>query len=253
MKISIITPSFNQDKYIERTILSVLNQKGNFELEYIIIDGGSTDNTLNIIQKFKNDLIWVSEQDRGQSDAINKGFIMATGELLAWLNSDDTYEPNALSEIAEIYNNLKFQWCFGDCRIIDEHDQEIRKPITRYKIMESRRYSYRRLLSKDFISQPAVFFTKEIYQKIGPLDLNCIYSMDYDYWLRISKKYKPLYVNKFLANFRWHGESKNSSNFKLAAYETYLTAKRHASSKDRYPILRHYLHYKILSFLYRFL
>ena len=253
VKISIITPSFNQDKYIERTISSVLNQRGNFDLEYIIIDGGSTDNTLDIIQKYKKKLIWVSEKDRGQSDAINKGFNMASGDLLAWLNSDDTYEPDALAEVAKEYRKLKFKWCFGDCRIINEDDQEIRKLIARYKMMESRRYSFRRLLSKDFISQPAAFFTKEVFREIGPLDLNCEYSMDYDYWLRIGKKYDPYYINKFLAKFRWHGESKNSRNFKKAAYETYLTAKRHATSRDKYPILRHYLHYKTLSLLYRFL
>jgi glycosyltransferase involved in cell wall biosynthesis len=253
VKISIITPSFNQDKYIERTILSVLTQKGNFGLEYIIVDGGSTDNTLNIIQKYKDSLRWVSEKDQGQSDAINKGFNMASGELFAWLNSDDTYEPDALAEVAEGYKKFKFKWCFSDCRIIDENDQEIRKLITRYKIMESKQYSYRRLLSKDFISQPAVFFTREVYREIGPLDLNCEYSMDYDYWLRIGKKYNPHYINKFLADFRWHADSKNSRNFKEAAYETYLTAKRHSTTKDKYPIFRHYLHYTILRFLYRFL
>jgi glycosyltransferase involved in cell wall biosynthesis len=253
LKISIITPSFNQDKYIERTILSVLSQRGDFELEYIIIDGCSTDNSLSIIQKYNNSLTWVSEKDQGQSDAINKGLNMASGDLLAWLNSDDTYKPNALAEVTARYKNIKFKWCFGDCRIVDENDQEIRKFITRYKIMESRRYSFRRLLSKDFISQPAAFFTREVFREIGPLDLNCKYSMDYDYWLRIGKKYDPHYINTFLANFRWHAESKNSKNFKKASHETYLTAKRHATSQDKYPLFRHYLHYKTLSLAYRFL
>ncbi|MBW2021184.1 MAG: glycosyltransferase [Deltaproteobacteria bacterium] len=253
MKISVITPSFNQGKYIERTILSVINQRGSFELEYIIIDGGSTDNTLDLIKKYQDSLTWISETDRGQSDAINKGFNMATGDLFAWLNADDTYEENALSEVVERYREYRFKWCFGNCRNINEDDQEIRRLITRYKIAESKRYSYRRLLSKDFISQPAVFFTKDIYREIGPLDINCQYSMDYDYWLRIAKKYNPHYINKFLANFRWHGESKNSTNYKKAAYETYLTAKRHATTQDKYLILRHYLHYRMLSLVYRFL
>lgn len=253
MKISVVTPSFNQGKYIERTILSVLTQKGDFDLEYIIIDGGSTDNTLEIIQKYRKELLWLSEKDRGQSDAINKGFSVATGDTFAWLNSDDTYEPGALAEVAEMYKQFSFQWCFGNCRIIDEEDREIRRLITSYKISESKRYSCKRLLSKDFISQPAVFFTRNVYQEIGPLDLNCVYSMDYDYWLRIGKKYHPHYIDQFLANFRWHGQSKNSTNFKKAALETYLTAKKHATSQDKWPIIRHYLHYQTLSLLYRFL
>jgi len=253
MKISIITPSLNQGAFIERTILSVLSQKGDFELDYIIVDGGSTDNTLDIVRKYQENLTWISEKDQGQSDAINKGFNMATGELLAWLNSDDTYEPNALNEVVQRYKEYKYSWCFGNCRNINESDQEIRKIITWYKIIQSKRYSFQRLLSKDFIPQPATFFTREVFREIGPLDINCEYSMDYDYWLRIAKKYEPFYINKFLANFRWQAESKNSANYKKAAYETYLTAKRHGSPQDNYPILRHYLHYRTLCVLYRFL
>ena len=253
MKISIVTPSLNQGEFIERTILSVLSQTGAFDLEYIVVDGGSTDDSLEIIKKHEDKLRWVSEEDRGQSDAINKGFNMASGGILAWLNSDDTYEPDALSEVAEQYRKHRFKWCFGNCRNIDENDREIRRAITKYKIFESRRYSYKRLLSKDFISQPAVFFTRDVYQEVGPLDLNCHYSMDYDYWLRIGKKYSPVYINKFLANFRWQRGSKNSENFKKAAFETYLTAKRHATSRDVYPVFRHYIHYVILTLVYKFL
>ena len=253
MKISIVTPSLNQGEFIERTILSVLSQTGAFDLEYIVVDGGSTDDSLEIIKKHEDKLRWVSEEDRGQSDAINKGFNMASGGILAWLNSDDTYEPDALSEVAEQYRKHRFKWCFGNCRNIDENDREIRRAITKYKIFESRRYSYKRLLSKDFISQPAVFFTRDVYQEVGPLDLNCHYSMDYDYWLRIGKKYSPVYIDKFLANFRWQRGSKNSENYKQAALETYLTAKRHATSKERYPVFRHYIHYVILTLVYKFL
>ena len=253
MKISIVTPSLNQGKFIERTILSVLSQKGDFDLEYIIVDGGSTDNSLDIIRRYEHSLRWVSEKDQGQSDAINKGFEMASGDILAWLNSDDTYTSGALATVAEAYRQGPFKWCFGNCKNIDEQDREIRKLITRYKIFESKRYSCRRLLSKDFISQPAVFFTRNVYQEVGPLDVNCHYSMDYDCWLRIGKKYSPLYIDKFLANFRWQRGSKNSENYRMAALETYLTAKRHATSKERYPVFRHYIHYVMLRALYRLL
>ena len=253
MKISVVTPSFNQGKFIERTILSVLNQKGDFELDYIIMDGGSTDNTPDVVAKYRHRLRFVSEKDRGQSDAVNKGFEMASGELLGWLNSDDTYEPEALSIVAERYRHTRFRWCFGNCRNIDENDREIRRLITRYKLWESKKYSFRRLLSKDFISQPAVFFKKDVFKEIGPLDLNCRYSMDYDYWLRIGQKYDPLYIDEFLANFRWQAESKNSRNYDKAAFETYLTAKRHAGPNNKYPLFRHYLHYRSLCLLYRLL
>ena len=253
MKISIVTPSLNQGEFIERTIRSVLSQKGDFELEHIIVDGGSTDGTLNIVRKYEDRLTLISGRDRGQSDAINKGFGMASGDILAWLNSDDTYEPGALSEVAERYRKHEFEWCFGNCPNIDENDREIRSLITRYKMFESRRYSLKRLLSKDFISQPTVFFTKRVFQEVGPLDLDLEYTMDYDYWLRIGKRYSPIYINRFLANFRWQGESKNSRNYSKSAYEAYLVAKKHAAPADRYQVLRNYAHYITLSILYRFL
>jgi len=230
-----------------------LVQEGDFELDYIVVDGGSKDNTADIIKRYEHSLRWVSEKDQGQSDAINKGFQMASGDVLAWLNSDDTYNHGTLARVAQAYREEPFEWCFGNCKNIDEQDREIRKPITRYKIFESKRYSYRRLLSKDFISQPAVFFTRNVFQEVGPFDLNCNYSMDYDYWLRIGKKYSPVYINKFLANFRWQRGSKNSENYKRAAFETYLTARRHATSKERYPVFRHYIHYVTLRVLYRLL
>jgi len=253
MNISIITPSMNQGTFIERTIQSVLDQKGRFELEYIIMDGGSTDGTLDIVRRYEDRLTFISGKDQGQSDAINKGFTMASGDILAWLNSDDTYAPGALSEVVEQYRKTGFDWCFGNCRNIDAEDREIRKWITRYKMFESRRFSLSRLVSKDFISQPAVFFTKKAFQETGPLDLDLDYTMDYDYWLRLGKRCPPFYINRFLANFRWHNLSKNGANYRASALEAYRVAQKYSRPDDRFLIFRHYLHYRTLILLYRFL
>jgi glycosyltransferase involved in cell wall biosynthesis len=253
MKFSVVTPSLNQGAFVERTIRSVLQQKGDFDLEYIIIDGGSTDSTVDIVGKYRDRVRFISESDKGQSNAINKGFRIATGDVLAWLNSDDTYEPGALDTIANVFRNQDVAWCFGYCRIIDEHDKEIRRPITAYKIAQSRRCSFNRLLRRDFIPQPACFFSRDAYSKIGELDETLSYSMDYDYWLRLWKHYKPYPIYSYLANFRWHLKSKNGGAFSRAAYETYLTAKRHAPANARFDIFLHYIHFCMLRILYRFI
>ncbi|MBN1827530.1 MAG: glycosyltransferase [Deltaproteobacteria bacterium] len=251
IKISVVTPSFNQSQFIGRTIESVLNQQGAFELEYLVMDGGSTDGTLEILKSYEPRLRWKSEKDRGQSDAINKGFAAASGDILAWLNSDDAYEPGALDRVAETFKTADCQWCFGNCRIIDENDREIRKLVTRYKIFESRRYSYKRLLTKDFISQPAVFFSKKACHETGPLDLDTHYVMDYDYWLRLGQRYEPVFIDAFLADFRWHGGSKCGRNFAIAAREAFEKAKHYNTTGRLYPIVRHFIHYISLKILYR--
>ncbi|MCK5849731.1 MAG: glycosyltransferase [Kiritimatiellae bacterium] len=253
MKISIITPSFNQGTYIERTIQSVLSQNGDFHIEYIVIDGGSTDNTIDILRKYETKLKWISEPDSGQSDAINKGFAMASGDILAWLNSDDIYQPNALQHIADEYTKNPFTWCFGNCIVINENDTEIRRVITQYKKQQSRRYSYRRLIRRDFISQPATFFTRDAYKETGPIDINLTYSMDYDYWLRLGRNSPPRHIDINLSAFRWYQQSKNGAQYTKAAWETYLTARKHAAKNMRYDLFLHYWHYHILRLLYRFI
>ena len=121
MKISIITPSYNQAQFIERTILSVLNQDYK-DIEYIIMDGGSTDGTVEILKKYSDHIIWKSEKDNGQSDAINKGLKMATGDIVAYLNSDDTYQPGAFKEVATFFEkNPDKKWVYGKCLIINEN------------------------------------------------------------------------------------------------------------------------------------
>jgi len=254
MRISVITPSFNQGAFIERTISSVLGQEGDFELDYHIVDGGSTDQTIDVLRRYGSRLRWTSEPDRGQSDALNKGFSRASGEVLAWLNSDDVYEPGALARIAAEYRRSPFVWAFGDCRVIDEDDREIRQAITRYKAAQSRRYSYPRLLRRDFISQPAVFFSSAAYREVGEVDRSLHYSMDYDYWLRLGRIAVPRYLPGVMAGFRWHTRSKNGTSYRAAAWETLQTARHHArGAGEALDVAQHVLHFGALCVVYRFL
>jgi len=237
LKISIITPSYNQAEFIERTIQSVLNQKGNFELEYIVIDGKSTDGTLSILKKYEKRLKWISEKDQGQTDAINKGLRMATGEIVAFLNSDDTYISGTLQKVANLFQqNSQTMWTYGKCKIINENDQEILHFITKIKNFLLKHYSYFKLLCINFISQPATFWRHEAIQKIGLLDTKQHYVMDYEYWLRLGEKFTPKVINSDLANFRRYTTSKSGSGYRRQFWQEWLVAARY-SLKHWYGIL----------------
>lgn len=252
MKISIITPSYNQAQFIERTILSVLNQNYS-NLEYIIIDGGSTDGTVEILKKYSDRIIWKSEKDAGQSDAINKGLKIATGEIVAFLNSDDTYEPNTLQKISDFFeNNLEKKWVYGKCKIINENDQEIRRPITWYKNLLLKKYSYSKLLSENFISQPAVFWKREIHAELGYFNEQEHFCMDYEFWLRLGAKYPASVINDYLANFRYYANSKSGSVNKKQFQDELRLAKKFGTDYPLSIILHKVNYYKIV-FIYQFL
>ena len=119
MKISVVTPSLNQATFIGRTIESVFAQTGDFTVEYLVVDGGSTDGTLDVLERYRGELRTIVEKDDGQSDALNNGFSRTTGEVLCWLNSDDTFLPGALAQVAEAFRTTGRSWCFGQCRIVD--------------------------------------------------------------------------------------------------------------------------------------
>ena len=233
MQISIVTPSLNQGDYIERTITSVLNQKVDFDLEYWIIDGGSTDRTLNILKKkYQGKLQWISEKDRGQSHAVNKGFEQATGNIIGWINSDDMYEEGALQKVSEVFRNNPYcQWIIGRCRIIDADDRETRKVITSYKNKWMDRYHYNRLLVENFISQPAVFFRRSFLQEVGPLDESLHFTMDYDLWLRMGAKADPVVIPEYLASFRYHTVSKTKSQLEKSLAEVGQLCRRYARGR----------------------
>jgi glycosyltransferase involved in cell wall biosynthesis len=243
VKISIITPSFGQAGFIERTIESVRSQHGDFEVEHLVVDGGSTDGTVEILRRHEGHLRWLSEPDRGQSDAINKGFRMATGDVLAWLNSDDTYAPGALAAVSAALREPGPRWCFGECRIVDAHDREIRRAISGYKSWVSRRYSIRRLVGRDFIPQPATFFRRELLDTVGPIDEALHYAMDYDLWLRFARVSAPVFIPQPLASFRWHAGAKTGGGYRVGAWEAFGVARRHARRLERAALVQHLAHY----------
>jgi glycosyltransferase involved in cell wall biosynthesis len=201
--VSIITPSFNQARYIEATIRSVLTQDYP-RLEYIIVDGGSTDGTVDIINKYKSRVAWwVSEKDKGQTDAINKGFARATGEILAWINSDDTYEPGAVAAAVKyLQAHPEVGMVYGDCNFINEGGMVIGKFNSAQTNHSLIRQGY------VHIPQQTMFFRADLWKQVGPLDPSFYFAMDYDLWTRISALAEIKYVPQTWANFRLHTSGK---------------------------------------------
>jgi glycosyltransferase involved in cell wall biosynthesis len=203
MRVSIVTPSFNQARFLERTIQSVLNQTYD-DIEYIIIDGGSTDGSQDIIRRYEDRLAyWVSEKDKGQTDAINKGFSRANGAVMAWLNSDDTLEPQAVEQaIAALEENPTVGMVYGHGFFINTNDEKIGE-------FPSAQTDYRRLRrGYVHICQQAAFWRADLWRKVGPLDDSVYFAMDYDLWLRLAKEAPILYIHEHWANFRLHGDAK---------------------------------------------
>ncbi len=202
--VTIITPSYNQAPYLEDTILSVLMQDYP-NIEYFIVDGGSTDGSLEIIKKYANQIAgWVSEPDQGQTDAINKGFSMANGEVLAWINSDDTYYPHAVKEAVDfLSSHPDVGLVYGDTNFINSNG----RIIGRFNAQQT---SYRRLRRGGvYIPQQSSFFRAEVWKEVGPLDPDFYFAMDYDLWVRIAKEREIAYVPKLWANFRLHDDAKS--------------------------------------------
>ena len=233
--LSIVTPSFNHAEFIERTIQSVLDQ-GYPNLEYLVMDGGSTDGTAEILRRYGGRLRYVSEKDGGQADALNQGFSRTSGEIVAWLNSDDEYLPGAFDAVARFFAaNPSVEWVYGRCPIIDRQSRPQKALITAYKEFWQRRYSYRRLLIENFIPQPAVFFRRRLLDRVGPLDTGYHNAFDYHLWVRMGAVAAPAFLDRELACFRVIDESKTSSNFVRSFTEELDAARRVAAG--RHPVL----------------
>jgi len=215
-RVTVVTPSFNQGRYLEQTILSVLNQ--NYpNLEFIIMDGGSTDNSLEIIRKYGNYLThWESKHDDGQAAAIADGFRLASGDVLAYLNSDDMYLPGALRKVGEFFKEHELaQFMYGDCLIIDSQNKVIRRI---YPIDFNRDIF---LHDNAIIPQQAAFWRRDLYLRVGEIDRTLRFCMDYELWMRFMLAGTALVrVKDVLAAFRWHGDSK-TSRLQHILYEEY--------------------------------
>lgn len=202
-KISVITPSYNQAEFLERTICSVLDQHYP-NLEYIIVDGGSTDGSLDIIKKYADRLAyWISEPDKGQTDAINKGLKRATGEWVAWQNSDDIYYPGALAAVAKAVETCSdMDVVVGNINMIDRYDRVLRD--VRYATP-----SYGGMLAEGMIlTNQAAFWRRSVHSKIGWLNMGLHYGFDYEWFLRLTKACKGVHTNELWGGYRLHDATK---------------------------------------------
>lgn len=205
MRISIITPSYNQAAYLEKTILSIISQGYN-DLEYILIDGGSNDGSVEIIEKYKEHFaFWVSEKDEGQSHAINKGFEKATGDIITWINSDDQLTPNSLHRIAAEFEKDKSKEIFvvhGKTILFGNNMQEKEFGASKTDFLE------RSLAGLPF-PQPSSFFRKELIKKYGNLKQEFHFGMDYEFFVSVFLNEKSVYVDEIFSKYLYHNESKS--------------------------------------------
>ncbi|KQL48718.1 hypothetical protein AN963_02650 [Brevibacillus choshinensis] len=205
--VSIITPSYNQGKYIRETIESVLSQDYP-NIEFIVVDGGSTDDTLSILKEYSHieeRFRFISEKDRGQSHAINKGLAMTKGEIIGWLNSDDTYLPGAIRKAVEaLQRQPDLAIVYGKAYTIDENSQK----ISDYYVAPA---NFNQLFDGCMICQPAVFIRRNVFLEVEGVDESLHFCMDYDLWIRIAKKYPIGFVPYAFANARTHNTCKTST------------------------------------------
>jgi glycosyltransferase involved in cell wall biosynthesis len=231
-RFSIVTPSYNQARFIRRTIESVLGQEGEFDLEYLVVDGGSSDGTAAILEEYGPRLQWISEPDRGQVDAINKGLERTTGDIVGWLNSDDMLLPGALRRAAEVFTaRPEVEWVHGRCRIIDEQDRVIRGWVEAYKHIRAKRHTLETLLVENYVNQMTVFWRRSLLEAVGILDPQFSLAFDYELWLRFAQRGAPAYIDQPQACFRWYEASKSGANFEAQLRENSLAAEKYAAGR----------------------
>jgi glycosyltransferase involved in cell wall biosynthesis len=225
---AIVTPSYNTGAHIRAAIQSVLSQEHG-KIDYLVMDGGSTDETVGVLKTFGPSLRWVSERDRGQSDAINRGFAQTKGNVLGWLNSDDTYAGGAVGAVADfLARNEDVAMVYGDADFIDAGGNVI-GPCAHVEPVFDRR---RLLHYSDFVVQPAAFFRRGAFEAVGGLDPSLNWAMDYDLWLKFAARgYKVAYLPRVLAHYRWLGDSKSAAGGWGRLEEVDKVARRHGAKR----------------------
>lgn len=212
-KISIVTPSFNQGQFIGQTIESVLSQ-GYPNLEYWVIDGGSTDETIDILKSYGKKIKWLSEKDNGQTDALNKGFARCSGEIFAYLNSDDVYMPGALQTVGKFFSeHPDAEWLTGEYEIINAEGERIQDFVTMYKRLLRHFPTVAVQSIANGIAQPSTFWRASLAHKLGAFDASLRYCMDYEYWQRAFEVTELSVIPEKLSQFRIHATSKGGAQF----------------------------------------
>jgi glycosyltransferase involved in cell wall biosynthesis len=227
--ITVVTPCLNAAGTIEQALDSVRTQDYQGPLQHVVVDGGSTDGTGELLAA-RSDIEWTSEPDRGLSHAMNKGLERARGELIGWLNADDFYLPGALEAAGQaLADHPDALWLTGHCPIVDSAGHEIRRPVSAYKRALLRHYSYGLYLTQNFVSCPATFVHRRAVDQVGGLDERFRISMDYDWFLRIGRLSDPVVLDRPLAVFRMAGESLSMTGFERQFAEHALNAREHGA------------------------
>ena len=225
-RITVVTPSYNQAAFLERTLASVLSQ-GYPDLEYIVLDGGSSDGSAEIIRRHAGKLAhWRSEKDRGQAAALREGFARSTGDVLCWINSDDTLEPGALARVGRLFAERPgIDLIYGGLRSIDANDRRL---FTQWAALDLGTLTY----ESAFVSQPSTFWRRSIYEKSGGVDESYHFAMDFDLVVRmLLNGARTLKVRPVLANYRIHPATKSSNLQRVSAEEVARTIARHGLAR----------------------
>lgn len=250
MRFSIITPNYNGEMFLEETIASVLQQRENgIDLEYIVVDGESNDRSHAILDKYGDGIDQlIVERDSGPADAINKGLKAATGDIVAWLNADDVYYPKALNRVKEIFHaDSSIAFAFGKCPIIDEKGSEIRNGITRFKeffFPLNSRFTYQCI---NYISQPAMFFSRKALLQAGLLRTDMVAAWDYEFILRLWREGAGVSIPDHpISAFRWHEQSISGQNFGIQFKEEFDAAAADAGKFSTQTLIHAFVRWGIV-------